>query len=118
MSARFIIRRHNGIETARLSRDVRDEHPAWVHEQLGTESESQLQSFLDQCDPFAYAGKEDYDADGIRLADPQLRVIGDLDGPDEDCGIVCRVTDYMQEAYVAWDTGVSTWTPITNLTID
>lgn len=36
-------------ETTSLSRDVRDVHPEWVHEQLGTESESELQGFLDNC---------------------------------------------------------------------
>jgi len=30
-----------------ISRDVRATHPAWVHEQMGTESESELQAALD-----------------------------------------------------------------------
>lgn len=34
-------------ETLRLVRDVYHDHPAWVHGQLGTGSESELQGFLD-----------------------------------------------------------------------
>jgi len=30
-----------------ISRDVCTDHPAWVHEQLGTASESELQAILD-----------------------------------------------------------------------
>lgn len=30
------------------ARDVRAGHPDWVHQQLGTESEEELQGFLDQ----------------------------------------------------------------------
>lgn len=34
-------------ETLTLSRDVRHTHPAWVHDQMGTESEAELQAALD-----------------------------------------------------------------------
>lgn len=34
-------------ETIEISRSVTDAHPAWVHEQCGTSSESELQSALD-----------------------------------------------------------------------
>jgi hypothetical protein len=34
-------------ETIRISRNVCDTHPAWVHDQCGTASESELQAFLD-----------------------------------------------------------------------
>ena len=37
---------HNG-EVCPISRDVCTVHPAWVHEQLGTASESELQDCLD-----------------------------------------------------------------------
>lgn len=34
-------------EKATIQRDVRATHPAWVHKQLGTNSEAELQQFLD-----------------------------------------------------------------------
>lgn len=37
-------------EELALSRDVCTTHPAWVHEQCGTETESELQHMLDQYD--------------------------------------------------------------------
>ena len=36
--------------TEKLVRDVCHDHPAWVHGQLGTGSESELQGFLDCTD--------------------------------------------------------------------
>jgi len=38
-------------EKLEISRDVRIEHPDWVHQQLGTDSEGALQAHLDQCQP-------------------------------------------------------------------
>jgi len=110
MTASIIIYRHDSNESAAVSRDVRDVHPAWVHEQLGTDSESALQAYLDNVDPFALAGDTIGDSDGIRLADPQLCVIGDMGGPNEDRGIVHEVS--------GWESGAETWTPISDLTID
>ena len=118
MSASFRIYRHDSNDSVLLSRDVRDEHPAWVHEQLGTESEAELQAHLDNLDPFAYAGDGLGDTDGVRLDDPQLVVIGDLDGPDEDRGIVHEVSEDGLRARVGWQSGVETWAPVDDLTID
>lgn len=56
------IRSHKTGETEELHRDVCHSHPAWVHAQLGTESESDLQHMLDACEIDEYlehAGKED-----------------------------------------------------------
>ena len=55
---------HTTGETLTLSRDVRTVHPAWVHEQMGTETEAELQAALDQ-----YAGAEGLgpDADGVAV---------------------------------------------------
>ena len=44
------IRSHRTGATETIERDVCHIHPAWVHEQLGTESESQLQQYLDGLD--------------------------------------------------------------------
>jgi hypothetical protein len=46
-------------ERETLSRDVCAEHPEWVHDQCGTESEGELQAMLDQYDVRYY-----YDSDG------------------------------------------------------
>ena len=40
--------------TADLYRDVTASHPQWVHDQIGTESESELQLFLDGCEQGEY----------------------------------------------------------------
>ncbi len=40
--------------TADLVRDVSYHHPPWVHHQLGTESESELQAVLDGCEQGEY----------------------------------------------------------------
>ena len=39
---------HLGGRPVRLVRDVTHQHPAWVHEQLGTGTELELQRVLDQ----------------------------------------------------------------------
>jgi hypothetical protein len=62
---RYTIRHHTTAETLTLSRDLRTEHPAWVHEQLGTDSEAELQAALDQYGDDA-AGRGP-DADGVAL---------------------------------------------------
>jgi len=46
-------------ETISLSRNVCQENPEWVHAQLGTSSESELQNALSNYHPDAY-----YDANG------------------------------------------------------
>lgn len=47
---------------ARIDRSVTTQHPQWVHGQLGTESESELQHYLDQCSVDDW-----YDANGRNL---------------------------------------------------
>lgn len=44
---RFEITSKTTGETIPLTRDVSHTHPAWVHEQLGTDTEGQLQAYLD-----------------------------------------------------------------------
>lgn len=61
------IRNRKTNETITLSRDVRDTHPAWVHAQCETESEAELQQFIDQVNEDDYAGRGE-DACGISLA--------------------------------------------------
>ncbi|MBM4200319.1 MAG: hypothetical protein FJ189_03425 [Gammaproteobacteria bacterium] len=41
------IRNHTTGETAALVRDVCHHHPNWVHAQIGTDTESELQNVLD-----------------------------------------------------------------------
>lgn len=41
------IKNNKTNETIAISQDVCTEHPAWVHQQCGTQSESELQSMLD-----------------------------------------------------------------------
>jgi len=53
------IRNFQTGEIEALSRDVSDTHSEWVHDQLGTESESELQGFLDQCSLAEYADNPD-----------------------------------------------------------
>lgn len=49
-------------EQAAISRSVTTTHPQWVHDQLGTGSESELQRALDQLNVGGW-----YDADGKHL---------------------------------------------------
>jgi len=49
------IRNHNNGDVSKLVRDVTHAHPDWVHAQLGTSSESELQHFLDACDEAEFA---------------------------------------------------------------
>lgn len=44
----FSIKNHTTGKIIRLSGDVRSCHPQWVHDQMGTETESDLQHALDQ----------------------------------------------------------------------
>ena len=53
------IRHHETGEIIAIDQDVRTVHPAWVHDQLGTTCESELQDGLSQCHV------DDY-ADGVR----------------------------------------------------
>jgi len=47
-------------EKIEIVRDVRTQHPAWVHEQLDTQSESELQAHLDQCNVEDWYAGEKY----------------------------------------------------------
>lgn len=47
--------KHHDDAVAPLVRDVTHVHPDWVHEQLGTQSEAELQHFLDACDEAEFA---------------------------------------------------------------
>lgn len=49
------IRNHETGEIIAIDQDVRTVHPAWVHDQLGTTCESELQDGLSQCHVDDYA---------------------------------------------------------------
>lgn len=74
--------------TADLYRDVTSTHPAWVHEQIGTESESELQRFLDGCEQGEYMRNPDQaDEAGIYFPGPVYRLEASFeqDGQLIDC---------------------------------
>jgi hypothetical protein len=74
--------------TSDLYRDATSIHPAWVHEQLGTESESELQAFLDDCEQGAYLRNPDEaDEAGIYFPGPAYRLEASFerDGQLIDC---------------------------------
>ena len=50
-----------------LSRDVRDVHPRWIHERLGTHTEAELQAALDQyrSEDFGGTGPQQRDCCGV-----------------------------------------------------
>ena len=93
------IRSHDDGLTADLCRDVTAVHPQWVHDQIGTESEAELQQFLDACeqneymrnpgqvddagvfyDGEAYTVSAYFERDGQVLDASQAEVIGDAYG--------------------------------------
>jgi len=53
------IKNHQTGEVEKLVRDVRHKHSDWVHAQLGTESEAELQLFLDNCILAEFAANPD-----------------------------------------------------------
>jgi hypothetical protein len=112
MTASFRIYRHDDNESVLLSRDVRDAHPQWVHDQLGTTDEAELQSVISELDPFSYAGDTVGDSDGVKLDDPQLAVVDD----DNRLGIVRRVDG--RRAMVDWTDGESSWADVDDLMVD
>ncbi len=66
--ATYRIRNHATDETEILSRDVRHTHSEWVHEQMGTETESELQDALSQYRAADMRGKGP-DASGVELVE-------------------------------------------------
>ena len=54
-------------EILNVSRDVRDSHPEWVHEQMGTSNEVELQNVLSQMNVNDW-----YDDDGHHLGHDEL----------------------------------------------
>jgi phage tail sheath gpL-like len=67
MTMTMTIKRHGSDEIVTLSPDVRDTHPAWVHEQMGTTSESELQAALNQYSADDCTGERD--VCGIAMSD-------------------------------------------------
>lgn len=65
--SKFVIRNRRTGKTESLVRDVRHAHSDWVHAQMGTESESELQYVLDNLHADDYAGGAE-DQDGIALS--------------------------------------------------
>ncbi|MGQ0594753.1 MAG: hypothetical protein ACT4QB_19595 [Gammaproteobacteria bacterium] len=74
------IRNRETGEVADLSRDVCIAHPAWVHEQCGTASESELQHMLDQMSYAEFAQNPDSeDAAGVFMtADTAKDYLGEI----------------------------------------
>lgn len=67
---KITIANHETHEVIAISRDVATLHPAWVHEQCGTTSESELQHVLDglNVDDFYSSGKNlGNDDSGLRM---------------------------------------------------
>ena len=64
------IRSHDSYRVAVLHRDVTHHHPSWVHRQLQTASEAELQQILDALNvaDFEETGYE-RDCDGILLVE-------------------------------------------------
>lgn len=58
------IERKDDGKVIQIHRDVCTTHPAWVHEQMGTHSEGELQAALDSYNAADYAGKG-RDCDGV-----------------------------------------------------
>lgn len=56
-------------KTTTLRRSVTHSHPQWVHAQLGTDSETELQGFLDAVNPANW-----YDNDGAHQGDDESGV--------------------------------------------
>lgn len=82
------IRNHNNGDVSELVRDVTHAHPDWVHAQLGTNSESELQHFLDSCDEAEFAKHMGFiDVAGVFMPDTGIRyyvVKIDYVGPNQD----------------------------------
>lgn len=66
---RYTIMHHATGETLTLSRDVATTHPAWVHGQMGTDSEAELQWALDQYGEDAVGSGPDADGVAIEATD-------------------------------------------------
>lgn len=74
--------------TSCLVREVTHTHPAWVHAQLGTEDESELQSYLDCLEIRPYLERPGCpDAEGIYYAGPVYHIEASYehDGALLDC---------------------------------
>ena len=97
-----------GEETYTIHRDVRHEHPAAVHDALGTGSEQELQQHLDQChvDDWYFGGQhEGPDEDGLSMAyaDDGREVTVDWDGHRyiaQICGPTVSISEDRPEAPV------------------
>lgn len=65
-------------EKLQITRSVSATHPAWVHSQCGTSSESELQSCLDQYDVSDYYRDGKHlgpDSSGVELTDDRLPTV-------------------------------------------
>lgn len=91
------ITNHTTGETITINRDVTHAHPVWVHEQLGTESESDLQALMDQYN------LHDYYSVGRHLPADAYGVVLTADDDDwtyqlRDSGGVTESADTLEDA--------------------
>ena len=64
----YRITNHQTGETIELSRDVRHRHPEWVHDQMETETEAELQDALSQYSDDDMRG-QGRDVSGVELVE-------------------------------------------------
>ena len=66
------IRSHDSSRVAVLYRDVSVLHPVWVHEQLGTNNEVELQQVLDSLNILDFEETDfSRDADGVLISEEE-----------------------------------------------
>lgn len=82
----FLIRNQATRELAPLWPDPSHAHPAWVHQQLGTKSENELQALLHESELSAYlrAGRNAVDARGVFVDIPSGALAWKLKDPFQD----------------------------------
>lgn len=78
---------HETNQIATIRRDVSHNHPAWVHEQLGTSSEVELQSVLDGINVSEFYGAKGHrgpDENGLEMFHDDLFYIVCCGGEDSN----------------------------------
>lgn len=124
----LMIRRFGSLETCTLIDDVRCAHPQWVHDQMGTDSESELQGVLgcysiedmvrsapeeDACGMFVgcevYVISASMSRDGQDLALDQAEVLGEAYGHRyTDLDEAIEMADALQSEVADYDLDPST----------
>ena len=98
------IRRHGTDEIAIISRDVCTTNPRWIHEQLGTASESELQICLDSLNVSMWDHDPTPDVNGILIREVQ---VPDMHVQCDYCGRIYPLREMSEtptESGYAYDT--------------